>query len=111
MTKSNFWLVDIAAIADNNSCVRHALLALTAAYVLDYLPHNAGLRKKGNAHYQKATEQLTEVLSDENSRTVGQEESVVAAILLLLSDDVCHQVSLLPVTVARLHSADTICRL
>jgi len=91
LPKSNFWLVDIAPMASGNECVKHAILAFAAAYVLDYQPL---LRDRANYHYRKAVGLLTEALQSPDSRDIGKDDGTVAALILLLSDDVCP----LPVT-------------
>lgn len=87
MSRTNFWLVDITAMADKNECVKHALLASTAAYVLDYLPSEK-LKTRANSHYRRAADLLSRSLCDPKSQEVGKEEGLVAAILLMLCDDV-----------------------
>ena len=88
LPKSNGYLCDIAPMAQKDECVKHALLAMAASYVLDYSPSDS-LRARANTHYKKAANLLSEALKDSKSYTVGQEESVLAALVLFSHDDVC----------------------
>lgn len=85
LSKTNFWLADIAAIAVKAPCVQHALLAISAAYVLDYSP-SPNLLARTNENYQKAVSLMSEALS--NGTAVEQSEVIVSALSLLISDDV-----------------------
>lgn len=87
---TNFWIHDIAPIADNNQCVLHALLALAAAYVLDYKPIPE-LLARANRHYKLAVELLGKALQNPTSHKVGKDDAVIGALILLLSNDVSHQ--------------------
>jgi hypothetical protein len=111
ITNSNFWLKDIAAVADQNSCVRNALLASTAAYVLDYMPNDLPLRRRANMHYNHAVKLLTDALAAEvtSTQVYDREIPVVATLLLLSCDDVSR--SLLLTTLSRLVLTDSGCEL
>lgn len=74
-------------MALDDDCVKHALLAFTAAYVLDYLPTEQ-LRSRANCHYKKAVNLLSDALSKSENLEVGKGDSLVAASILLFSDDV-----------------------
>lgn len=74
-------------MAQKDECVKHALLAMAASYVLDYSPSDS-LRARANNHYKKAANLLSEALNDSKSYTVGQEDSVLAALVLFSHDDV-----------------------
>ncbi|KAE9378263.1 hypothetical protein N431DRAFT_461797 [Stipitochalara longipes BDJ] len=87
LSKSNFWLCDLAPIADKNELVSHAVLALAAAYVLDYRPIPK-LQNRANFHYKKAVELMGDALRDPQSQEVGKDDPIVSALILLLSDDV-----------------------
>jgi hypothetical protein len=87
MSETNFWLVDIAPLADGNECVKHALLASTAAYVLDYIPRES-LQRRANYHYRRAVDLLSQALRDRAAQEVGKEDTIIAALLLLSCDDV-----------------------
>ena len=79
-------------MALGDSCVKHALLAFTAAYVLDYLPTEQ-LRSRANTHYKKAANLLSDALSRSENIEVGKGDSLVAAAILLFSDDVSKDLS------------------
>lgn len=68
-------------------CVKHAILSLAAAYFLDYAPSEI-LRKTANYHYWRAVELLTQAISDPETHEIGKGDSVVGALILLISDDV-----------------------
>ena len=87
LPKSNGYLCDIAPMAQKDECVKHALLAMAASYVLDYSPSDS-LRARANNHYKKAANLLSGALKDSRSYTVGQEESVLATLVLFSHDDV-----------------------
>ena len=87
LSKSNGYLCDIAPMAPKNECVKHALLAMAASYVLDYAPSDS-LRARANKHYKKAADLLSQSLKDPKTYTVGGEDSVLAALVLFSHDDV-----------------------
>jgi hypothetical protein len=68
-------------------CVKHAILSLAAAYFLDYVPSEK-LRGKANDHYREAVELLNDAIRDPQTEEIGKGDSVVAALILLMSDDV-----------------------
>jgi hypothetical protein len=73
--------------AIGSSCVKHAILSLAAAYLLDYAP-NEELRAKANDHYSRAVELLGQAISDPETYKIGKGDSVVGALILLISNDV-----------------------
>lgn len=87
LPKTNFWLRDIAPIADKNEAVKHAVLALSAAYVLDYKPIPA-IQARANYHYKMAVELLDKAMRDPTSHEVGKDDAIIAALIMLLSNDV-----------------------
>lgn len=72
-----------------SECVKHALLSLASAYVLDFI-HSEQLRERANYHYKRAVDLLGHALRDPEAHEVGKEDGIVSAIILLLSDDVSH---------------------
>ncbi|KFY34675.1 hypothetical protein V494_06556 [Pseudogymnoascus sp. VKM F-4513 (FW-928)] len=72
------------AVADE--CVKHALLTLAGAYVLDYLP-STQLLERTNQHYRKAVALITDALANQETHEVSKSDGVVSAILLLVVDD------------------------
>jgi hypothetical protein len=76
-----------AGNAVGSLCVKHAMLSLAAAYYLDYEP-NEKLRGRANSHYRKAVELLNHAICDPQTKEIGKSDSVVGALILLMSDDV-----------------------
>ncbi len=70
-----------------DECIKHTLLALARAYVLDYLL-STQLLERTNRHYRKAISLITEALAKQETHEVSKGDSVVSTILLLLVDDV-----------------------
>jgi hypothetical protein len=66
---------------------KHALLALSCTYILDYKP-DEGLRLAGNKHYKKAVTLLSQKLKDPQEQAVGKADDLIAAISLLNMADV-----------------------
>ena len=83
----NYWSEQVAAIAVKHACARHALLAFAISYVLDYEPTEE-MRKRANYHYHRAVKLLEDDLGREATYAVGQDDGVVAAMILILSNDV-----------------------
>lgn len=83
----NYWLEEVPAIAVKHPCARHALLAFSISYVLDYEPTEA-MRIRANHHYSTAVKLLENALNRETTYAVGQDDGVVAAMILILSNDV-----------------------
>jgi hypothetical protein len=73
--------------AIGSSCVKHAMLSLAAAYFLDYAPSEE-LRIRANCHYRRAVELLSQAISDPETYEIEKGDSVVGALILLMSDDV-----------------------
>lgn len=74
-------------MADKDECVSHAVLALASAYVLDYKPC-AEIQRRANHHYKCAVDLVGQAMRDPQSHQVGKDDAVVAALILLFSDDV-----------------------
>ncbi len=72
-----------------DECVKHALLALAGAYVLDYLP-STQLLARTNRHYREAVALISNALAQQETHEVGKGDSIISAILLLLVDDVSY---------------------
>ncbi|KAK7413675.1 hypothetical protein QQX98_007457 [Neonectria punicea] len=86
LPKTNAWL-DLGRVIDGDECARHAALAFSAGYMLDYIPTEK-LRVRTNFHYKRASELLKRALNDPSVYEVGKEEGVVTALHLLWSDDI-----------------------
>ena len=68
-------------------CVKHALLSLSASYVLDYTPA-ANLKERANLHHRKAVELLELELRKEETYQPGGGEAAVCALSILSQEDV-----------------------
>jgi hypothetical protein len=86
LLRSNAWL-EQSCIVDYDECARHAALAFSAGYMLDYAPSER-LRVRANYHYKRASELLTLALKRPSTYMPGNEDAVVTAIELLYCDDV-----------------------
>ncbi|KAL8714149.1 MAG: hypothetical protein Q9220_001877 [cf. Caloplaca sp. 1 TL-2023] len=86
LPKSNGWYNDVAPMAAESDCVKHAVLALAGTYLLDYLP-SVGLQRDANYHYKRAVGLLREALENPQIQEVGKEDAVVSALALLNIDD------------------------
>ncbi|KAK4185040.1 fungal-specific transcription factor domain-containing protein [Podospora australis] len=83
----NYWSSQVAAIAVTNKAARHALLAFATAYALDYQPTET-MRERANHHYRSAVRLIEEALQREETYSPGNEDGIVAAIILVLSNDI-----------------------
>ncbi|KKY25351.1 hypothetical protein UCRPC4_g01829 [Phaeomoniella chlamydospora] len=73
-------------MAEGDLCVKHTLLALAAGYALYFQPSEA-LRTRANLHYRRAIDLLTASFADPKTQEIGNEEGVVASLLLLFIED------------------------
>jgi hypothetical protein len=85
----NYWSLQMVPMAMAHDCTRHALLSFTTSYALDYEP-NDQMRLRANYHYRRAVELLSEALSNAETYEVGRDDAVVAAMIMILSNDVSH---------------------
>ena len=85
------------AIAVANDCALHALLSFTTSYALDYHPTEE-MRKRANLHYRTAVRLIGNALARTDTCTVGKADAVVAAIILVFSNDVSTNGLVLPRT-------------
>ncbi|EFR05452.1 hypothetical protein MGYG_08464 [Nannizzia gypsea CBS 118893] len=74
------------SMAQHDQCVKHAVVALSGSYLLDYNPQR-NLRDRVNYHYDKAKEMISVALRSRQNQAIGQGDNLVAAIMLLLVDD------------------------
>ncbi|KAL8760162.1 MAG: hypothetical protein Q9184_003419 [Pyrenodesmia sp. 2 TL-2023] len=86
LAESNGFLNDVTPMAASNHCVKHALLALSATYVLDYHPSKE-LEQVANMHHKRAVILLSQELNDEKTYTPGGEDAVVGALALMSQND------------------------
>ena len=84
---SNIWLHGVAAMAEDNECVKHALLSMAATYVLDYAPSEK-LKAKANVHHKQAVKLLNLELAKMETYKPGGEEVALAALSILNQEDV-----------------------
>lgn len=87
ITFSDGFLNDITPMAASNHCVKHALLALSTTYVLDYHPSKE-LEKVANMHHKRAVILLSQALNNEETYIPGNEDAVVGALALMSQNDV-----------------------
>ncbi|KAG7288721.1 hypothetical protein NEMBOFW57_005077 [Staphylotrichum longicolle] len=83
----NYWFDQVAAIAAKDPCARHALLAFSTAYVLDFQPTEA-MRLRANDHYRNAVRLLGQALQQQETYRAGSEDGIVAAMILIYSNDI-----------------------
>lgn len=82
----NSYLTEIAPIAARSECVKHAVLALSATYILDYSREDH-IRTRANFHWKRAVYLLTQELNNEVYE-FGKEDTVVAALVLFSHNEV-----------------------
>ena len=87
LQSDNYWRTEIACMADSNECVRFAVLALSARYVLDY--SSAELMKKRAAFNSKmANVHVDQALCKLHVNSSTCEDVVVSALIVLTCEDV-----------------------
>lgn len=70
--------------------VKHSLLSFASGYFLDLTPVKH-LQDRANLHYKRAVSLLSSALQEVRRYQTGEEEALVASIVLLMGDDVrCH---------------------
>ena len=74
-------------MAQTNVLVKHALLAVTATYYLDLKPSKA-LEDFAQKHHSVAVRQLGAALNEAVNYKPGNENIILAGIILLNQDDV-----------------------
>ncbi|OAL73298.1 hypothetical protein A7D00_3073 [Trichophyton violaceum] len=74
------------SMAQHDECVKHAVVALSGSYLLDYNSQQ-GLRDRVNYHYDQAKHMISVALRSRQNQDIGQGDNLVAAIMLLLVDD------------------------
>ena len=84
---TNTWLRDVAAMAEKSECVKHALLSLSASYVLDYTPA-PNLKERATLHHRRAVELLDLELRKEETYQPSGGEAAVCALAILSQEDV-----------------------
>jgi len=74
-------------MAESEPCVKHALLALSGSYVLDF-SRSDKLRQLTNYHYATASKMISEGLARPQSHAVSNSNAIIAAVVLMEVDDV-----------------------
>ncbi|KAL1801730.1 hypothetical protein ACET3X_002072 [Alternaria dauci] len=77
----NCYLHEIIPIAVKSDCVKHAILALAATYILDYSGEEK-VKASANLHWKRAVLLLDKELQDTERCKPGKENAVIAAMLL-----------------------------
>ncbi|KAI8625002.1 fungal-specific transcription factor domain-containing protein, partial [Xylariaceae sp. FL1651] len=86
LPNGNYWLSEFPAMCEKDDAVKHAILALAGAYVLDYVQHES-LRAKVNNHYYLASECISKRLNEVETHEICKGEAVVSAIVLMMTED------------------------
>lgn len=85
--QNNYWRSELLPMAVQNACVRHALFTYMTAYALDY-NKTEDMVERANHHYSTAVRLLKQELDNPDTYTPGKDNAVVAALIMLLNDDV-----------------------
>ena len=83
---TNAFLNDVTPMASVKPCVKYAILALAASYVLDYKPSKS-LQLRAQSHYKKAVLLLGQELNRPDAFTPGGGEAALAVLMLLSHND------------------------
>jgi len=89
----NCYLSEIIPIAVKSDCVKHAILALAATYILDYSGEE-NVKSQANFHWKRAIHLLSRELTATESCKPGKENAVLAAMTLIAHNEV----SMLPIS-------------
>ena len=73
---------------ERSELVRHAVLALSTAYILDFNPSDNKIKAKAAHHHAMAVDKLGEELNNLSIQSPGQEEAVCAAIRIMCHSEV-----------------------
>ena len=84
----NAYKTEIAPMVERSDLVRHALLALSTTYLLDFNRADHEIKAKAEYHHKNAVDKLGEELSNMEIQSPGKEEAVCAAISLLVHNEV-----------------------
>ena len=83
----NCYLREIIPIAAKSDCVKHAILALAATYVLDYSAEE-NIKTRANWHWKRAVHLLTTELRISEACKPGKENAVLAAMAIFSHNEV-----------------------
>jgi hypothetical protein len=87
LTKTNYWLSELSAMAVSVPGVKHGILALAGSYMLDYI-QSASLKRRTDEHYAKVSEFISEALPRLEHHAIEKSDALVGTISLLIADDV-----------------------
>lgn len=87
LRKTNYWLSEVSAMAASEPGVKHGILALAGSYVLDYV-QSQSLKQRTDEHYAKVSEFIGKAIPRLEHHAIENSDSLVAAISLLIADDV-----------------------
>jgi Fungal specific transcription factor domain len=73
-------------MAEKSALVKHAILSLSATYVMDFKQHRR-LTDRANFHHEEAVRLLTEELGDLSIYRPHKEEAVVATLYLMAHNE------------------------
>jgi hypothetical protein len=83
----NAYQTEIAPMAERSPLVQHAILSLSATYILDYQT-SLHLEAKAQHHHKSALTLLGIELNTRGNYDIGREEALVAALMLLSHNEV-----------------------
>ena len=87
MKTDNAYETQITPMAERSPLVKHAILSLSATYILDFKQHRR-LTDRANFHHAEAIRLLAEELSTPGVYQPGKEEAVVASLYLMAHNEV-----------------------
>lgn len=77
----NCYLKEVLPIATRSDCVKHAVLALAATYIMDYAIQEK-VEMRANFHWKRAVHLLTRELNNKETCQPGKEDAVLAAMAI-----------------------------
>ncbi|KAF2458504.1 fungal-specific transcription factor domain-containing protein [Lineolata rhizophorae] len=86
ISDSNMYLQQIAPMVCSSPLVRHAVLALSISYVLDF-SRTETLEARANLHYKRAIHLLGSEVNNALSFAPGNEDAIVGAICMLVHNE------------------------
>lgn len=84
---SNLYPHQFAAMASSDECVKHAVLSLAASYVLDF-EWSDRLLTRANLHQKHCVNLIGKALNATTTYIPGNEDAVLAAIVILAHNEV-----------------------
>lgn len=83
----NCYLQEVIPIAVKSDCVKHAILAQAATYILDYSGEEK-VKTEANVHWKRAVHLLNRELQATERCKPGKENAIVAAMVLFGHNEV-----------------------